>query len=309
MIQTGDNVKFVLISATDYDQLENIDDDTVYFIQSELEQRVAVGSHLFANYVPAHCTAVSLYPTAESMGVGESLTLVATTQPANPSDMIQFTASNNNVSISPSTSSNKVILTAVSVGSCTITCTCGEVSATCEITVHPAYTYVEHVLVDNYNPNGQKFKYTAPISIENGQWIEIYIDLTTVTGTKENIISIGSNIDVWQGSNTGPRIMMYDTASTKRKVSVDLILDTKSLRPTYTATQDSLLIRLDRRGLSINGELVDFSVDLRATPTLNYDTGMNALLALTSFDIGSQEGSNRSHATYYYIKYYTAEVV
>lgn len=309
MVQTGDRVKFVLISATDYDNLEEIDDSTVYFIQSNLEQRVAVGQHLFANYVPAHCTAIELSPSSGYIGLGESFTLTAITQPADPSDAIVFTASNNNVIIDPTGMSNKVLVTGSAQGNTTITCTCGEVSATCDVEIHPSYEYVEHILAENYNPNGQKFKFTAPIAIENGQWIEISIDLTTVTGTKENIISIGQTIDVWQGANTGPRIHMYDTAPSIRTISTDLILDTKTRRPTYSATVDSLLLRLDRRGLTINGSLYLFDKALRATPTLDYQTGMDALLALTSFDIGSQEGSNRSHATYNYIKYYTAEVV
>ena len=197
MIQTGDRVIFVLISATDYDNLEEIDDSTVYFIQSDVEQRVAVGQHLFANYVPAHATDVSLSPTSEYLGVGESFTLTATTQPADPSDAIVFTASNNNVTIAPTAFSNKALITATAEGTCTITCTCGEVSATCAVEIHPQYQYVEHILAENYNPNGAKFKFTAPIAIENGQWIEISIDLTTITGTKENIISIGNTIDVW----------------------------------------------------------------------------------------------------------------
>ena len=102
---------------------------------------------------------------------------------------------------------------------------------------------------------------------------------------------------------------MYDTAPSIRTISTDLILDAKTRRPTYSATVDSLLLRLDRRGLTINGSLYLFDKALRATPTLDYQTGMDALLALTSFDIGSQEGNNRSHATYNYIKYYTAELV
>ena len=303
----GDTVKFVYITAADYDQLETRDSSTVYFILSDVEKRIALGDVMFANYIPAHCTAISLNIESTTMGVGESIALIATTEPANPSDAIIWTASNAAVTITPTGMNNRVLISGVSEGSCTVTCTCGEVTATCVLEVHEAYIYTDHILAENHTPNGAKFIYTAPIHLTHGNYIEVSIDVSTVTGTKENIISIGQNIDVWQGSNTGCRTHMYITASTLGKVSVDLIQDTRSLRPTYILSGTTMVVRLDSSGLSINGVQFLYNTELRATPTLEYTTGMNALVSLSSYDIGSQEGSNRSHATYNYIKYVTTQ--
>lgn len=310
MLNDGDRVKFAIMSASQYAELEQKDDATVYFITSEFEQRVAVGNNLFANYVPAHCTALSLSTNSDEMTIGDTMMLIAYTEPANPSDPITFTASNNNVTISPAASSNRVLLTANSVGECVITCVCGEFSATCTISVHAAYQYVEHIVVENYNPNGVKFLYTIPsISLASGDYIEISIDLSTVTGTKENILSIGQNIDVWQGAGTGSRIHNYVTASAKQTISVDIIKDTKTRRPTYASPSTDYVVLINKRGVYLNNELFEFDNNLRANPTLTYEEGIAAFLALTSFDVGSQEGANRSHATYNYIKYYTVEEV
>jgi len=310
MLTDGDRVKFVHISETDYDNIDEKDGSTVYFITSSLEQRIAVGDVLFANYVPAHCTALSLSTTSDDLTVGDTMMLIAHTEPANPSDPITFTASNNNITISPASSSDRVIITASSIGTCVITCVCGNFSATCTLNIHAAYQYVEHVIVSNYNPNGAKFIYNIPsISLENGDYIEISIDLSTVTGTKENIISIGQNIDVWQGAGSGSRIHNYVTASAKQTISVDIVKDTKTRRPTYSSPSTDYVVLINKRGVYLNNELFGFDTNLRATPTLTYEDGIAAFLALTSFDIGSQEGANRSHATYNYIKYFTVENV
>lgn len=309
-MNNGDEVKFVYISESAYNALPERDGSTVYFITSTLERRIAIGDTLFANYVPAHCTSLSLSVTSDELSVGDSFMLVAITEPANPSDPITFTASNNNVTITPASTSDRIIVEAAAIGQCVITCTCENFSATCSLDIHAAYQYVEHVLAENYTPDGVTFKYTIPsISFANGDYIEISIDLSTVSGTKENILSVGQNIDVWQGSNTGPRMHNYVTATNKQKISVDLINNTNTRRPTYNSPGTDYLVTINKRGVYLNGVLFDFNNGLRATPTLDYQVGIAALLSLTTVDIGSQEGSNRSHATYNYIKYYTVETV
>lgn len=304
-MQSGDFVRFVYLTSQQYSDLETKDPGTLYFIQSEHENRVAIGDTMFANYVPAHCTSLTLSTYSLSMGVGESFTLVAYTEPANPSDALSFTVSGANITVTPTSSSNKVTVTGSSVGTSYVVVTCGEFTQTCEVEVHRAWIYTEHILVQNYSPDGAKFKYTAPISLENGQYIEVSIDVSGVTGTKENIISIGQNIDSW--SAAGPRMMNYLTASSMNKLSVDLLLGNKARRPVYTLNSTTYTIRIDSGGVRYNGEYFLFDTELRATPSLTYEEGVSALLALNSYDIGSQEGSNRSHATYNYIKYYTTE--
>lgn len=304
-LNSGDRVNFVLISARDYADLENKDPATVYFITSDVERRIAIGGTNFANYVDAHCTSLSLSETSYSLAEGESLLVTAYTEPASPSDSIVWTSDNSNISITQASSSNKVIITGVTEGSSLLTCTCGEIVASCQFSIHEPYVYEEHILASNYSPNGAKFKYTAPISLINGQYIEVDVELSGITGNKENILSVGQNIDVWGVADSGPRIMMYVTASNKSKISYDLLVDNKALRPTYTADTTHIVMKFDQNGMWINGTQFFFDTDLRATPTISYDVGMPQFLSLTSYDIGSQEGSNRSHALYYTIRYFT----
>ena len=299
-----------IITQLTFDQYNNLaerDDNTIYFISSANEPLIAIGSSIYANYVPASCTSLQLNMESITLATGESFTLVATTEPANPSDPLTFTSNNNNVSISTTSYNNRRLITAESAGTSTVTVTCGGVSRTCQVSIHEPYTYTEYILAQNYSPNGAKFTYTAPISLADGNYIEISIDLSTVTGTKENILSVGQNINTWQGANTGSRFHMYLTASNRTKLSVDLIKDTKAMRPTYTLSGNSLLVKVDRSGVWLDGSLFLFDTEPRITPTLSYDEGIAGLLGLSSFDIGSQEGSNRSHATYNYIKYYVVD--
>lgn len=300
-------VKFEKITAIEYANKSEYDPNTLYFISSELESRIAIGSILYANYVPAHCTALELNYNSVTLGAGESIVLIATTEPANSSDPIIWEASSDEIIIESTQFHNRVKITGSTEGTFSVTCTCGEFTATCSIEVHEAYIYTDHILAENYTPNGAKFIYTAPISLTNGNYIEVSIDVSTVTGNKENILSIGENISVWSAANSGYRTHMYLTASSRTKVSIDLMHDTKSLRPTYTLSGTLLLLRLDEYGVWINGEHFLYDTDLRSTPTLTYEEGMAGLTSLLSYDIGSQEGSNRSHATYNYIKYVTTQ--
>lgn len=309
MPSSGNTINFVYLSESEYSVLYPKNPDTLYFIDSVNERRIAIGDTMFANYVPAHCTAVSLNSSNLYIGQNEAFLLIATTEPDNPSDAIEWSASNNNVTITATGSNNRVIITGAAIGQSVVTCTCGQQSASCQVEIHQEWRYVEHVLVTNYKPNGSKFKYTAPISLTDGNYIEISIDVSEIRGTKENILGVGENIDTWSVANSGSHVQMYLTSSDKTKLSVDLVLNSKVRRPTYTISGTELIVRIDANGVMMNGSYFMFDTDLRATPTTTYEEAMPPFLNLSSYDIGSQEGSNRSTATYNYIKYYTTEVV
>ncbi len=78
------------------------------------------------------CTAVTLDKTAE-LEVGKSTTLTATTTPADTTDELTWKTSDASVA---TVANGKV--TAVAVGTATITATCGDKTATCEVTVKAA---------------------------------------------------------------------------------------------------------------------------------------------------------------------------
>lgn len=295
--------KIVYCTLPQYQSL-NQDADTIYFIESTSETLIAIGDKIFANYVPFHCTGITLNKDTHRMRVGDQFLLTATTEPIDTSDEIVWTTNNPGVTLTDGGSRYRKIVQGVSEGTSVVTATCGEYSASCTFTISNV-TLEEHILAENYSPNGAKFIYTAPIYLRDGQYIEVSIDVSGVTGTKENILGIGQSIDKWSAAGSGPRIQMYLTASDKSALSTDLINNTLFLRPTYALSGTTLIVRLDESGLWLNGSLYLFNTPpYRATPTLDYDVGMSALLSLTTFSIGSQEGSNRSHATYNYIKYY-----
>lgn len=298
-------VNFVYLTAQQYADLESYDDTTVYFIESAVERRIAIGEVPFGNYIEAHCTSLTLSASECELATGDSIVISAITTPDSPSDPVTWTASNSNITITATSASNKKLITGVSEGSAVLTVTCGEFTQTCEFSVHEPYVYTEHILAENYNPNGSKFKYTAPISLDNGNYIEISIDTSTVTGTKENILSVGQNIDVWQGTTAGSHMHMYLTASNPNDLSVDLIYNSKTMRPTYTMPSSTLVVKIDKSGVYLNGAIFLFDTRPRVTPTITYAEDIQHFVSLNSYDIGSQEGSNRSHATYNYIKYFT----
>ena len=80
--------------------------------------------------VKAKVTGVSLDPTSAEIIVGETKTLTATIEPAEAEATVEWSSSNEAVA----TVSDGVV-TAVAVGSATITAKAGDVSATCEVTV------------------------------------------------------------------------------------------------------------------------------------------------------------------------------
>lgn len=77
------------------------------------------------------CTALSLSPTEiTSNEIGEAITITPTVTPSNTTDVVSWVSSNVNVV----TVANGVVTT-VGIGTAVITATCGEQTATCDVTV------------------------------------------------------------------------------------------------------------------------------------------------------------------------------
>ena len=67
------------------------------------------------------------------------------------------------------------------------------------------------VLWENYSPNGDKFSKTQTIDFSK-QSIEAEIDLSTCKNTNENVLSVGTGIDEWNGYYN---VHLYYTAASK----------------------------------------------------------------------------------------------
>lgn len=142
------------------------------------------------------------------------------------------------------------------------------------------------VLWENHSPNGAKFSKTQNIDF-NHQWIEAEIDLSNcgTSVTLQNIISFGNDIAQW--STAGKyNLHLYYTASTKQ-LEIDYLANSGDRDQTFvTLSSTTLKLKLSSEGLAVNGV-----VQKNASSLSN-------LLALSSISIGSQQGDNRSYATY-----------
>ena len=142
------------------------------------------------------------------------------------------------------------------------------------------------VLWESYSPNGANFSQTQNIDFSY-QWIEAEIDLSNC-GTSvslQNIISFGDDIAQW--STAGKyNLHLYYTASTKQ-LEIDYLPNGGDRDQTFvTLSSTTLKLKLSSEGLAVNGEIKKDA------------SSLSNLLALNSISIGSQQGDNRSYATY-----------
>lgn len=159
-------------------------------------------------------------------------------------------------------------------------------------------------IVTDYQGDGTTFIYSTPINFKNMSFeAEIDVSSCLTTDENENIISIGSNINLW-GTNTdgsGNVIHIYYSRSSYTMIvwtfngHTQTTKTTKVLAETSDGTStstpvDILNIKINSTGLYIND--------------IQYATSDNILniLSLTNISIGSQEGQTRSYAKYNYIR-------
>lgn len=151
------------------------------------------------------------------------------------------------------------------------------------------------VLWENYSPNGDKFSKTQTIDFSK-QSIEAKIDLSNC-GTSvalQNIISFGNDIAQW--STAGKyNLHLYYTASSK-ELEIDYLANGGGREQTLvTLSSTTLKLKLSSEGIAVNG-VIQKSASM-----------LSNLLALSSISIGSQQGDNRSYATYKSVSLVTKE--
>ena len=151
------------------------------------------------------------------------------------------------------------------------------------------------VLWENYSPNGEKFSKTQTIDFSK-QSIEAEIDLSNC-GTSvslQNIISFGNDIAQW--STAGKyNLHLYYTASSN-ELEIDYLANGGGREQTLvTLSSTTLKLKLSSEGIAVNG-VVQKSASM-----------LSNLLALSSISIGSQQGDNRSYATYTSVNLVTSE--
>lgn len=258
-----------------------------------------------------HNTGISL-PSSYSILPTAQETIYATFIPVDSTDDIIWTSSNENILRIDSQIDDwrsyihGVTVTAVSSGTATLTATSGLNSASCTVEVLAGY-YQEHIVVENYSPNGTAFSYQIPIGLEDGQWIEVSINISGITTIKENILSFGE--DIGTPTTTTGYNLHCNTSQTQNQIQhllrfyLTINKSSKSgIEIPITPQSGNLIFKLNSQGLWINDELVVLDNDGGYLQNI-----IDHFRTMSSFEVGSREGTTRSHGVYNYIKYYTFE--
>ena len=150
----------------------------------------------------------------------------------------------------------------------------------------------------NYAANGSKFEWSNIAINWNKQKLVAVIDLSSCTGTSENILSVGQNIGSW---SIGGWHFYYTVASKKMKSDY---LATGGAHPVSDPKTDvepgTVRIELSKaEGCTIDGVSYNALYDSSVTGTWQSNT--EDFWNLTSVNIGSKEGANRSNAVIKYV--------
>lgn len=150
---------------------------------------------------------------------------------------------------------------------------------------------------DGYAPAGEKFAWDAAIDW-NTQKLVAAIDVTGCTGTNEDILSLGSNIDSWAGVHFH---LYYTRSSNTLQVNYLDLEKGNIVRKDVVVAGDELLVEISKAaGITVNGNSVNYLSSGELTE--DYENVYKELWALTNVTFGSQEGNGRSHATYKYVR-------
>jgi len=188
-----------------------------------------------------------------------------------------------------------------------------------ETWAHIDGAWAEHYYYMGYAPNAAKF--SDPITgldFSKGDYIEALMDVSSLNRIKQNIISIGENIKIWNTNNDGTYNLhiYFPNAEGDRRVRFSAVIGEKvnnnTRRTMGTVKQaipdeTNLLIRFDKYGFWVNGDLVedgDFDiVDERPANTYTGRFMEHFNSGPVNIQIGSMEGNTRSYAVYKYVMY------
>ncbi len=150
-------------------------------------------------------------------------------------------------------------------------------------------------LQSSYSPAGSTFSNTTSIDWTK-QKIYAKIDLSGcgTTYSLQNIISFGDDIANWTTSGKYNLHLYYTKSSNYLEIDY-LANGGDRVQTTVTLSSTTLELTLSSEGLAVNGET-----------TVSAST-LSGLLSLSSISVGSQQGDNRSYATYSEISVITTD--
>ena len=150
----------------------------------------------------------------------------------------------------------------------------------------------------DFAAKGSKFEWSNIAINWNKQKLVAVIDLSSCTGTSENILSVGQNIGSW---SIGGWHFYYTVASTKMKSDYLATDGAHPVSDPKTGVEPGTVrIELSKaEGCTIDGVSYNALYDSNVTGTWQSNT--EDFWNLTSVNIGSKEGANRSNAVIKYV--------
>ena len=167
--------------------------------------------------------------------------------------------------------------------------------------VAPEPPSIEGTVVEgsvDFAANGSKFEWSNIAINWNKQKLVAVIDLSTCVGTNEDILSVGQNISAWQ---IGGWHFYYTKSENRMKSDY---LTTGGAHPISDAktTVEPGIVRIElskAEGCTIDG--VSFNGFYDSSVTGTWQSNTEDFWNLTSVNIGSKEGANRSNAVIKYV--------
>ena len=167
--------------------------------------------------------------------------------------------------------------------------------------VAPEPPSIEGTVVEgsvDFAANGSKFEWSNIAIDWNKQKLVAVIDLSTCVGTNEDILSVGQNISAWQ---IGGWHFYYTKSDNRMKSDYLTTGGAHPISDDNTPVEPGIVrIELSKaEGCTIDG--VSFNGFYDSSVTGTWQSNTEDFWNLTSVNIGSKEGANRSNAVIKYV--------
>ena len=158
---------------------------------------------------------------------------------------------------------------------------------------------------DGYQPAGGSFAWDATIDWET-QKLVASIDVSGCNGTNECLLSVGDRVEDWDGNHfhiyytrndagTGGNVLVYYMETYEATTCATFDMDGDELR----------IVISKENGITVNEKSFNYMFAgyfTNGDPITDTSGFYAALWVLSDIQVGSQEGRNRSNATYNYIR-------
>lgn len=152
---------------------------------------------------------------------------------------------------------------------------------------------------DGYAAGGKSFCWDNNTIDWDSQKLVALVDVSTCTGTNEDILSVGQTIANW---SPGAHVHFYYTRSSK-SLEIDYLDNNNGnyVRKQLTFDDDQLLFEISKEnGFTVNG--VNFNYKNGGSLLTDFATEYAPFWALTNIQVGGCQGDNMSNATYKYVR-------